>query len=66
MESQNYLTIAIEKMGHVMLDDRHMKASDIYKTAVKLHKKRIIIRLLIMKISLRSDRCLRRTDCAFM
>ena len=39
MESQNYLTIAIEKMGHVMLDDRHMKASDIYKTAVKLHKK---------------------------
>ena len=26
-------------MGHVMLDDRHMKASDIYKTAVKLHKK---------------------------
>lgn len=53
-------------MGHVMLDDRHMKASDIYKTAVKLHKKRIIIRLLIMKISLRSDRCLRRADCAFM
>ena len=65
MESQNYLTIAIEKMGHVMLDDRHMKASDI-KQRLSFTKKRIIIRLLIMKISLRSDRCLRRTDCAFM
>ena len=61
MESQNYLTIAIEKMGHVMLDDRTY-----IKQRLSFTKKRIIIRLLIMKISLRSDRCLRRADCAFM
>ncbi len=39
MGSQNYLTIAIEKLGHIMLDDRRKKASDIYKSAIKVHKK---------------------------
>lgn len=39
MGSQNYLAIAIEKLGHIMLDDRSMKASDIYKKAIKRHKK---------------------------
>lgn len=39
MGSQNYLTIAIEKLGHIMLDDKRKKMSDIYRSAVKLHKK---------------------------
>ena len=39
MGSQNYLNMAFEKLGHIMLDDMRMKASDIYKLAVKRQKK---------------------------
>ena len=38
MGSQNYLNMAFEKLGHIMLDDMRMKASDIYKLAVKRQK----------------------------
>ena len=39
MSSQNYLNIAIEKLGSVMLDDRRKKAADICKSAIKRHKR---------------------------
>lgn len=39
MGSQNYLGMAFEKLGHIMLDDMRMKASDIYKYALKRQKK---------------------------
>ena len=39
MGSQNYLSIACEKLGHIMLDDKKRKASDIYKLALKRQKK---------------------------
>ena len=39
MSSQNYLNIAIEKLGSVMLDDRRKKAADICKSAIKSHKR---------------------------
>lgn len=39
MGSQNYAAIAIERLGNIMLDDRRMKAPDIYKAAVKQQKK---------------------------
>ena len=39
MGSQNYLSLACEKLGHIMLDDKRRKASDIYKLALKRQKK---------------------------
>ena len=39
MGSQNYLSMGIEKLEHIMLDDMRMKASDIYKASVKRQKK---------------------------
>lgn len=39
MGSQNYLSMACEKLGHIMLDDKRRKASDIYKLALKRQKK---------------------------
>lgn len=39
MGSQNYLAIGIERLGNIMLDDRRMKASDIYRQALK-HRRR--------------------------
>lgn len=39
MGSQNYVAIGIQRLKHIMLDDRRIKASDIYKLAVRLQKK---------------------------
>jgi O-methyltransferase involved in polyketide biosynthesis/acetyl esterase/lipase len=39
MSSQNYIAMEAEKIGHIMLDDRRVKASDIQKSALKAQKR---------------------------
>lgn len=38
MGSQNYISMGIGRLGHIMLDDRRRKTSDIYKAALKRQK----------------------------